>query len=107
MALRRRVTGRDRRKTGPPENRNAEPRKENQTNRRKTNMAKKDESQAIDKAPQASAVVERNPADASTYRILNRTEEELNRTMDVFHHNLRGQKLTELNLPRAKVPPRG
>ena len=70
-------------------------------------MAKKDESKAIDKAPQAGAVVERNPADASTYRILNRTEEELNRTMEVFHHNLRGQKLTELNLPRAKVPPQG
>ncbi len=70
-------------------------------------MAKKDESTAIDKAPQAGAVVERDPADASTYRILNRTEEELNRTMDVFHHNLRGQKLTELNLPRVKVPPPG
>ena len=70
-------------------------------------MAKKDESKAIDKAPQAGAVVERDPADASTYRILNRTEEELNKTMEVFHHNLRGQKLTELNLPRAKVPPQG
>ena len=27
--------------------------------------------------------------------------------MEVFHHNLRGQKLTELNLPRTKVPPQG
>jgi hypothetical protein len=70
-------------------------------------MPKKDASKELEKAPQAGAVVERDPADASTYRILNRTEEELNRTMEVFHHNLRGQKLTELNLPRAKVPPRG
>ena len=70
-------------------------------------MAKKEASKEIEKAPQAGAVVERDPADASTYRILNRTEEELNRTMDVFHHNLRGQKRTELNRPRAKVPPQG
>ena len=72
-------------------------------------MAKKDESKDLDKAPQAGAVavVERDPADASTYRILNRTEEELKRTMEVFHHNLKNQKLTELNLPKAKVPPQG
>ena len=70
-------------------------------------MPKKDASKELEKAPQAGAVVERDPADASTYRILNRTEEELNQTMEVFHHNLRGQKLTELNLPRAKVLPRG
>ena len=70
-------------------------------------MAKKEESKDLDKAPQASAVVERDPADASTYRILNRTEEELNRTMEVFHHNLKNQKLTELNLPKAQGAPPG
>ncbi len=53
------------------------------------------------------AVIERDPADVSTYRILNRSEEEVAKALDVFQHNLRGQKITERDLPRIKVPPRG
>ena len=61
---------------------------------------------AIAKATQ-TAVLERDPSDVSTYRILNRSEEEIAKAMDIFQHNLRGQKITERDLRRVKVPPRG
>ena len=54
-----------------------------------------------------TAVLERDPADVSTYRILNRSEEEIAKAMDIFQHNLRGQKITERDLRRVKVPPQG
>ena len=54
-----------------------------------------------------TAIVERDSGDVTTYRILNRDPEDIARAMEIFHHNLRGQKLTELNLPRVKVPPQG
>ena len=63
--------------------------------------------QALEKADQAGAVTLRDPADASTYRILNRTQEGVEKAMQIFTHNLRGQKLTERNLPRVTVPPNG
>ena len=69
----------------------------------------KDES-AIEKAPGkggVSQVVERNPMDVTTYRILNRSDEDIAKAMDIFRHNLRGQKLTERDLTRIKVPPQG
>ena len=53
------------------------------------------------------AVIERNPSDVSTYRILNRSEEDIAKAMDIFQHNLRGQKITERDLRRVKVPPQG
>ena len=64
------------------------------------------ENQALEK-PAPSAIIVRDPADASTYRILNRTQEEVQKAMQIFQHNLRGQKLTERNLPRVTVPPQG
>ena len=63
--------------------------------------------QALEKAAQAGGVTLRDPADASTYRILNRTQEGVEKAMQIFTHNLRGQKLTERNLPRVTVPPNG
>ena len=54
-----------------------------------------------------TAVMERDPSDVSTYRILNRSEEEIAKAMDIFQHNLRGQKITERDLRRVKVPPQG
>ena len=74
-----------------------------------TNRNKEKDESAIEKAPQAGAaqVVERNPMEAATYRILNRTDEEIVKAMEIFDHNLRGQKLTERDLPIIKVPPQG
>ena len=70
-------------------------------------MAGKNQEGAIEKAPQGGAVaVARDPMDAATYRILNRSEEDIDKAMNVFQHNLRGQKMTDMDLPRAKVPPR-
>ena len=72
-------------------------------------MADKNQNQGgdIEKANGNTQLAERNPTDVATYRILNRSEEEITKAMEVFEHNLRGQKLTELNLPRVKVPPQG
>ena len=72
-------------------------------------MADKNQNQGgdLEKANGDTQLAERNPTDVSTYRILNRSEEEITKAMEVFNHNLRGQKLTELNLPRVKVPPQG
>ena len=71
-------------------------------------MAGKNQEGAIEKAPQGGAVaVVRDPMEAATYRILNRSEEDIDRAMNVFQHNLRGQKLTHMDLPRVKVPPQG
>ena len=66
----------------------------------------KNQEGAIEKAAQA-AVVKRDPADVSTYRILNRSEEDIAKAMDIFKYNLRGQKITERDLRRVKVPPQG
>ena len=63
--------------------------------------------QALEKADQAGAVTVWDPADASTYRILNRSQEGVEKAMQIFSDNLRGQKLTERNLPRVTVPPNG
>ena len=65
--------------------------------------------QVLEKTDQADAdaVILRDPADASTYRILNRTQEGVEKAMQIFTDNLRGQKLTERNLPRVTVPPNG
>ena len=60
----------------------------------------------IQKASQ-TAVMERDPLDVSTYRILNRSEDAIAQAMDIFQHNLRGQKITERDLRRVKVPPQG
>ena len=71
-------------------------------------MAGKKQEGAIEKASQGGAVaVVRDPMDAATYRILNRSEEDIDKAMNVFQHNLRGQKMTDMDLPRAKVPPQG
>ena len=71
-------------------------------------MANKNQGSDIEKAPQGGDVaVARDPMDVSTYRILNRSEEQIVKAMEVFQHNLRGQKLTDLDLPRVKVPPQG
>ena len=61
---------------------------------------------AIERTSQ-TAVVERDPLDVSTYRILNRSEDAIAQAMDIFQHNLRGQKITERDLRRVKVPPQG
>ena len=67
---------------------------------------KKDQENPIPKAEQTT-VAERDPADVTTYRILNRSEEEVSKALSTFEHNLRGQKISERDLPRVKVPPQG
>ncbi len=72
-------------------------------------MPKKDQENPIEKAQPSGTtdVAERDPTDVSTYRILNRNEEQIAKAMKVFRTNLRGQKLTERDLPRVKTPPQG
>lgn len=57
--------------------------------------------------PAGKTGVERDPMDAATYRILNRTREEVGHALEVFQHNLRGQRITERDIPRVTVPPQG
>ena len=72
-------------------------------------MANRKKENPIEKAQPAGtdAVTKRDPADVSTYRILNRSEEDIIKALGVFQHNLRGQKLNERDLPRVKTPPQG
>ena len=77
-------------------------------------MPKKDQKNPIEPAganpettAETTAVAERDPTDVSTYRILNRSEDEIVKALDIFRNNLRGQKLTERDLPRVKTPPQG
>ncbi len=76
---------------------------ERMTNRKNGNAIKPQP----ETAAAAPAPVVRDPADASTYRILNRSEEEVTKALDIFQHNLRDQKLTERDMPRVKTPPQG
>ena len=63
----------------------------------------------IAKAPKAgtAAKVERNPKEIGTYRIFGRPAEEVEKAMTILKNNLRGQKLTERDLPRVTVPAGG
>lgn len=55
----------------------------------------------------AVATVERNPMDVSTYRILGRSKEGVEHAMSVLVNNLRGDKISERDLPRVTVPAQG
>ena len=55
----------------------------------------------------AVATVERNPMDVSTYRILGRSKEGVEHAMGVLVNNLRGDKISERDLPRVTVPAQG
>ena len=59
------------------------------------------------KAGQEGGEIVRNPNDVSTYRILGRTREGVEQAMGVLVNNLRGDKLSERDLPRVTVPAQG